>query len=264
MEKQMSTYIDYSIKTREELKDYILDECGGDLQTVEITDKQLDGAINASLEIFTKFATFDTKYLSLQLSDYDSLSGFDVSPYRVASIESIEDDGLMGFGDQSGQIWSMSNAMNNQGVSPYGGGSNGSGQNQGLAWVTVQMVHEYSEMTKKMRAAYWDFEFDRLNQQLRLIPDPNYMGTDMDQFLCVAVETIPPDEQLYGEQMVKDMALAKSMIIVGRVRKKFESVQLLGGGNVDSTILEDGKELLEKTMENLRDQEGPSFGVIVG
>jgi hypothetical protein len=261
----MSTYIDYSIKTREELKDYILDECGGDLQTVEITDKQLNGAINTALEIFTKFATFDTKYLSLQLSDYDSLSGFDVSQYRVASIETIEDDGMFGFGDQSGQIWSMSNAMNNQGLSPYGGGGGrGSGQNQGIAWVTIQMAHEYSAMTKLMRAAFWDFEFDRLNQILRLIPDPNYVGVDLDQFICVAVETIPPEEQLFGEQMVKDLALAKSMIIVGRVRKKFESVQLLGGGNVDSTILEDGKELLEKTMENLRDQEGPSFGVIVG
>jgi hypothetical protein len=257
----MSSYINYSIKTREELKDWILHECGGDLQTVEITDKQLDGSINTALEIFTKFATFDTKYLSLQLCDYDSLSGFDLSPFRVASIETIEEDGFMGMGDQSGQLWSMSNSMNNQGMYPY---NTAGGQNQGLGWVTVQMAHEYSAMTKLMRAAYWDFEFDRLEGTLMLIPDPNYVGVDKDQFICVAVEVVPPESQLYGEQMVKDIALANSMIIVGRVRKKFESVQLLGGGNVDATIGDDGKELLEKTMEKLRDQEGPSFGVIVG
>jgi len=259
----MASYINYSITTREELKEWILDECGGGLQTIEITDKQLNGAINSALEVFTKFATFDTKYIALQLSDYDSVSGggFDLTPYRVASIEAIEDDGMMGFGDSSDQLWSMSNMLESQGVYPYNSGSGGS---QGTGWVSVHMAHEYSAMSKTMRAAFWDFEFNRHDGSLLLIPDPATLGVDLDQFLCIATECIPPESELFGEEMVKAMALGKAMMIIGRVRKKFSSIQLLGGGQVDDSIFDDGKELLESTMEKLRKQEGPSFGMMVG
>lgn len=257
----MPSYIDYSVTTREELKHWILEECGADLQTIEITDKQLDGCINTALETFTKWHTGPTKYIVLQMSDYDSVSGFDVSPYRVSAIEDIEDEGY-GIGGGEGQLWSMTNVMENQGMLPFGSGSGGS-CNSGLAWVSAELAGQYSKLAKRQTASYWDYDFNRHKQQLLLIPDPIQINSNPDQFLCVTVEVVEPLDELYGNDVVKELALARTMIVVGRVRKKFESVQLLGGGQVDASILEEGLELWKDLIENIREQEGPSFGAIL-
>lgn len=256
----MSSYITYSITTREELKEWILEECGSGLQTIEITDNQLDGCINTALETYTKWHTGPTRYLALQLSAYDETTGFDLSSYRVSAIEDIEDD-TFGLSSDSGQLWTMKNSMEATGMLPFGYGAGG--QNQGLAWVSAEIAGQYTKLAKRQTASYWDYEFNRHTGSLKLIPNPITVGADLNQFLCISVEVVEPLEELYGNEFVKMLALARSMIVVGRVRKKFESIQLLGGGQVDTSIGEEGQELWDKLIEKIREQEGPSFGCII-
>ena len=40
-------------------------------------------------------------------------------------------------------------------------------------------------------------------------------------------------------------------ILLGTVRKKFSSIQLVGGGQIDTTIGDEGKEEKQQIMENL-------------
>ena len=59
-------------------------------------------------------------------------------------------------------------------------------------------------------------------------------------------------------EYVKRIFLAKLKIQLGVVRKKFSSVQLIGGGTIDTTIGDEGKEEMNQIMEQLRQDE--SFG----
>ena len=256
------TYINFSVKTVHELEEYILEECGLGLNTVEITQKQLTGCINTAIETYTKWATGPTKYLALCFEDY-TVDGFDMNPWRVSAIEDVDSDydNIMGNGGGE-NLWSIANTM-------YGGGMyprSGNNLMTGTGWVTVQMMHEYKSMAKRMMGRNWEFEFNQHTGFLKLIPDPYSEQTfNFDQFVCVTVETVPEVEpDLVGNDIVKELALARAMMIVGRVRKKFESIPLLGGGQVDTSIFDEGKELWDKTMEDLQVMEGPSFGLLVG
>ena len=51
----MSTYLNFSIQTRTDIKEWIMRRFGCPLNTVEITDAQLDDCINDSVELFTEY-----------------------------------------------------------------------------------------------------------------------------------------------------------------------------------------------------------------
>jgi len=78
--------------------------------------------------------------------------------------------------------------------------------------------------------------------------------------ILITCEVEPPPEELFGNEYVKRLFLAYLKIQLGIVRKKFSSVQLIGGGQIDITIGDEGKEELDKCMEDLRSSE--SFGNI--
>lgn len=60
---------------------------------------------------------------------------------------------------------------------------------------------------------------------------------------------------LYGNPYVKRIFLANLKIQLGIVRKKFSSVQLVGGAQIDTTIGDEGKEELNTILENLIKEE---------
>ena len=93
-------------------------------------------------------------------------------------------------------------------------------------------------------------------------PDPSKIYDPYDQnVILLTCEVEPPPEELYGNEYVKRLFLALMKIQLGIVRKKFSSVQLIGGGTIDTSIGDEGKEEFDKAMEELRSVE--SFGNIV-
>ena len=91
-----ATYINQKIRTRDDLKAWILRQLGSPLITVELTDLQLDDALDNATLMWTKYATLPVRYLTLNLADYPAESemdgteeGFDLSEQRVASVGSI-------------------------------------------------------------------------------------------------------------------------------------------------------------------------------
>ena len=70
----MGNFLNFSVKTREELKDYIITRLGAPLVTVELSDEQLDVAINQSMEEYTKYISYDLEFLAVDLSKYGRLT----------------------------------------------------------------------------------------------------------------------------------------------------------------------------------------------
>jgi len=61
-----------------------------------------------------------------------------------------------------------------------------------------------------------------------LFPEPPADGPN--RLILLTCQVIPPLEQLYGDSYVKRLFLANLKIQLGIIRKKFSSVQLIGGG----------------------------------
>ena len=76
--------------------------------------------------------------------------------------------------------------------------------------------------------------------------------------MVIEAEIEPPLEELYCNEHVKRMTLAYCKIMLGQIRGKFDGIGLPGGGNVSKEIGAEGKEELDKIVENLRAE--TSFG----
>ena len=73
-----------------------------------------------------------------------------------------------------------------------------------------------------------------------------------------------PEEQVYGETWVKNMALAHTKIILGTIRGKFQGVQLLGGGTLSDDIKNEGIQERDALREELFARESGAWGFWVG
>ena len=90
---------------------------------------------------------------------------------------------------------------------------------------------------------------------LRIMPEPKGCGKNHDNYILLTCQCQPPLEELYGNEYVKRLALAQAKIILGTVRKKFSNITLLGGGQVDVSIGDEGKEEWTNLIENIQKDE---------
>ena len=95
----------------------------------------------------------------------------------------------------------------------------------------------------------WNFN-DR-SKYLTLQPEP-LDDNEKDSYIVCGCYTVRPEDQLFGERLVKKLALAYVKQILGAVRGTFQGVPLLGGANVNESIGETGKEEEDVIMEELK------------
>ena len=72
-----------------------------------------------------------------------------------------------------------------------------------------------------------------------------------NNWILLTCQVLPPLEELYGNEYLRRICLAEAKILLGTIRKKFSNVQLIGGGNLDTSIGDEGKEELNKIMEEI-------------
>ena len=260
------TYINQKIRTREHLKDWVLRKLGSPLITVELSNDQLDDAINDATLIWTKYATMRTKYLTLNLTHYpeaDVLAGteegFDLSEWRVAAVAGIQTGEAFGLNGGGDQLFGLGNSMLAGGSYPFF--SNGQGGPTG-GWTTYQGVVEFIKLSKRMMATEFDYIYNTYTHRLQLIPNPKTIP--QDGWTCIQCEVVPPDAELYGNEYIKRLTIAYSKITLGNIRTKFTGVTLPGGGQIDQTIGLKGEEELKHLIEVIRKEEGFCTGVAIG
>jgi hypothetical protein len=264
----MANYLNFSVKTRDDMKDWICGQLGYPLVQVEITEGQLDMVINDSTEEFTKYVNQEEKYLGLNLSGYApsendgdgkmvSAGGFILSDYTlgrpmVTGVFDLENSGSGSFGGHN-TLFTISNTMWGQGMLPIPGATAG-GSATG-AWVNYELARSYIDLTKRMTASQIQYEFNPREQRLTLIPEPRAAGSGAcasQGFICLGVRTIRPDDQQYGESWCKRFALACAKVVIGNVRSKYEGTQLLGGGAINASIKDEGLSEKVELLDELR------------
>lgn len=240
-----STWLNPGIKNIKQLKDWVLTKLGYPLVHVELTDSQLNSCIADALAVYTKYAYAPEKYLVVNLKYYEHGRGVNLSEFNIMSVKdvSFQRDNIMGMAND---MFFGPYAFFGQGVgSPmFGlGGGNWVG-----AWTTYHGIHEFFDLTKRMLGTSPDWQYDKETKYLKLMPEPRFHG---DHKILLTCHVEQPIEEYLGNEYVRRLVLAEAKILLGTIRKKFSSVQLIGGGQIDTTIGDEGKEEKQKIMDEI-------------
>lgn len=240
----MSTYLKPSVQSLQEIKDWIMGMLGYPLVSVEITEKQLEYCISDAMELFSEYVIAEKKYLAINLEGYNEEDEYIQIPDYVISIFEARE---CGDNYSVNTLFSIPNQMANAGMwyAPASGGGYGD-------WVSYEIGMSYIDLIRRMTASKFTFEYNPRDQHMTLYPNPKKI--EFKGYLVIGVYTLRPDEQTYGEYWVKKFALARAKQVIGRVRTKYSGTQLLGGGSIDTAILEEGKQEEETLTANLREK----------
>lgn len=251
----MSDFLNYSIQTRQEFKDWILRQLGYPLVTIELTDDHLEDSINEAVETFTKYCSQETEYIAMDLSGYVSPSGL-LLPNNVTSVFQIDDQGASTFGNDVNRLFSIPNVMLNTGMLAV------PNPGESWNWINYEMSMEYLKLTRRMLGGGFQFEYNPRSKYLKLYPDPKKEG--VNGWIVFSCNVIRQATSQYGERWVKRYALALAKIILGTVRGKFDSVQLVGGGSLNKEIKQEGISERDDLMVKLREEEDGVYRFFIG
>ena len=251
-----STWLNPGIRTIEQLKDWILTKLGYPLLTVELTDSQINSCIADGISIYSKYAYTPEKYLIVNTKFYKKCIGINLAPYRIMSIKDISFQRDNQFGFTGSDMFFGPYAYFGQGVgSPL---FNMGCQNSVGTWTTYHMIHEWFDLAKRMLGSNPDWQYNKSTKILKIMPEP---VTNKDSFILLTCNQEPPIEEYYGNEYCRRLILAECKILLGTIRKKFQGINLIGGGTIDTSIGDEGKEEKDKAMQELiiSEAKGQSF-----
>ena len=199
--------------------------------------------------IFTK-TTRQTLTLQGSASDavnYQNVFDYDIMDYRkVVEVTEFEEGSTNGINT----LFTLEQTLAQQTYFSYAMG------NYGFDLVSWYTLKEWIDTREKMLAIRRDISFDPRTQYMQMYPQPG-----SDKFYGVVSCFIEkPIRNVIMEQWVYEYSLALTMITIGRVRGKFGSVNLLGGGALNYDLLQEGQQKKAELEQKLMDGASPGLG----
>jgi len=221
------------------------------LSELDIIDKGMyDEIITFSESLSSNFKQSLKKSVTVECepstaNKYNNVFDYDILDYRkVIDVTEFEEGSTTGINT----LFTLEQTLAQQTYFSYAMGNFGFDL---LSWHTLK---EFVETREKMLATRRDLKFDPRTQYLTMYPQPN-----KNRFYgVISCYVERPIRDIVKEQWVYKYALALSKITLGRIRGRFTGISLLGGGQLNTDVLQEGireKEELEKQL-----MEGASTG----
>jgi hypothetical protein len=109
-----------------------------------------------------------------------------------------------------------------------------------ISWYTVK---EFLDTREKLLSQKISFKFNSRTQYLQLLPQPTFDsdGNNSSQYYgIVSCYLEKPVVDMLKEQWVYQYTLALTKIAIGRVRGKYSGTNLMGGGSLNTDVLQEG------------------------
>lgn len=203
------------------------------LSEFEIVDKSLYSSITSfNINLSSVFRESIKRGVSLQGQDtkaveYSNVFDYDVMDYRkVISVTEFEEGSNQGVNT----LFTLEQTLAQQTYFSYAMG------NYGFDLVSWYTLKEWLDTREKLLAIKRDLKFDERTQYLQMYPQPGSSRF----YGVVSCYLERPIRDLVKEQWVYEYAVALTKIIIGRVRGKFTGVSLLGGGSLNTDLLNEG------------------------
>lgn len=203
------------------------------LSEFEIVDKSLYSSITSfNINLSSVFRESIKRGVSLQGQDtkaveYSNVFDYDAMDYRkVISVTEFEEGSNQGVNT----LFTLEQTLAQQTYFSYAMG------NYGFDLVSWYTLKEWLDTREKLLAIKRDLKFDERTQYLQMYPQPGSSRF----YGVVSCYLERPIRDLVKEQWVYEYAVALTKIIIGRVRGKFTGVSLLGGGSLNTDLLNEG------------------------
>ena len=124
-----------------------------------------------------------------------------------------------------------------------------------VSWYTVK---EWLDLREKLLTIKHSFVFDPHTQYLRMYPEPDIDNVRTYGIINAYLE--PKVEDVLHEQWVLQYATALCKIALARIRGKYGGTGMFGGGQLDTSMLQEGLSEKEKLEQQLFEGPSPGFG----
>ncbi len=209
-------------------------------------------AIDNSLDNLSAFKpnirrTLTQEGSASDITQYQNVYDYDVMDYRkVVDVTDFEEGSNTGINT----LFTLEQTLAQQTYFSYAMG------NYGFDLVSWYTMKEWIDTREKVLALRKDLQFDPRTQYLKMYPQPRN-----ERFYgVISCYVERPIRDVIKEQWVYEYALALTMITVGRVRGKFGSVNLLGGGALNYDLLQEGMQKKAELETKLLEGASPGLG----
>jgi len=245
---------------REKLKDKITQMLGAGAVEVEITDGQLEIAIDNAVDNYRAWSSASKEEAFLHMKLYPSESVY-VLPTEVEIVRRIYRRGNGVVSGEGSTVDPFSLAYSNTYLLSAVRGATGGGL------LTYDLYHQFDETVARMFGREIIFQWNSVNK--KLIIDRDIRGTE--EVLLHVFQNVP-EPMLFQQQMsypwIRDWTLAEAKIMLGTNRSKFATLPgPQGTFSMDGeTLRQEGFALQEKLEQQLRNYKDGSMplGFIIG
>tara|TARA_R110002020_G_scaffold205952_7_gene410677 strand:+ start:272 stop:1504 length:1233 start_codon:yes stop_codon:yes gene_type:complete len=230
--------------TKFELFDHTLVKTITSLQT---TGGSLLGETLADLFTKTPRHTLTQEGSASNAVNYQNVFDYDVMDYRkVVDLVDFEEGSTTGINT----LFTLEQTLAQQTYFSYAMG------NYGFDLVSWYTLKEWIDTREKMLAIKRDVKFNPRTQYMQMYPQPG-----SDRFYgVISCYLEKPIRNVIMEQWIYEYSLALTMITVGRIRGKFGSVNLLGGGALNYDLLQEGQQRKVELEQKLLEGAAPGLG----
>ena len=217
------------------------------ITSLQDTDGSLLGQSLTGLFTKTPRQTLTIQGSASEATSYQNVFDYDIMDYRkVVDVVDFEEGSTTGINT----LFTLEQTLAQQTYFSYAMGNYGFDL---ISWYTLK---EFIDTREKMLAIKRDVSFNQRTQYMTMYPQPG-----SDKFYGVVSCYIEkPIRSVIMEQWIYEYALALSMITIGRVRGKFGSVSLLGGGALNYDLLQEGQQKKAELEQKLMDGASPGLG----
>lgn len=249
-----------SFDHREKLKDTITQMLGAGAVEVEITDGQLEIAIDNAVANYRAWSSASKEEAFLHLNFYESESSY-ILPIEVEIVKRIyrRGNGVISGGGSTVDPFSL--AYSNTYLLSAVRGSTGGGL------LTYDLYHQFDETVGRLFGREIIFQWNPVTK--RLLIDRDIRGKE--DILLHVYQNVPEPNLFLQQQSypwLRDWTLSEAMIMLGRNRAKFATLPgPQGTFSMDGdTLRQEGLALQEQLKTRLRNYEDGSepLGFIIG
>jgi len=262
------TSLNPSITSYEDLSIRLQRLLGAPLINLEISDTQVYDCITHAIEYYTKWCGYTEEYLIFNSCLYkqgvgikvdqlvnttpemymSQVSGLSASyDYDLASYRKVVDCFEFSKGESTGinTLFTLEQALAQQIYSSYMVGST-----FGFDLVTWESLKQFIDTRNRSLALTPHFRFNPKEQILQIIPEPTKRMTYLGVVGCYIER---PIKHLITERLVHKLSMAYVKIAIGRTREKFGGTNMMGGGSVSTSLLQEGLAEAEKVEQEIRE-----------
>lgn len=264
VENGIETFNNRLLTTKKLLIERVLTELGYPLITVELTPEQFDCCISNACHLYTKYATFQERYLCLDFKDYDEVKGLNIKKFNISRVKDISFVPYELFGTSTSELcFGLPGFISGQGLAMW----------HNFDFISMQCAYEFRELAERMLFPKPDWTYNNVTGYLIMYPSPKtlmmggtgkYMVGSGDcrynvNRAVATVEIEPTLEELYSNECVKSVVVGYAKMMLGTIRSKFTGVNLPGGAQVTGETLRiEGQAIIDKAIETIRANE--SYG----